>query len=225
VRLTVPRRGGWRAWGAVRADFERALADPADPAVATAEIASELRRGADYVRVTIALTVITIDVADALAIAWDAFRAAARDDLSGWEVAATTAQVQPEPPLTPGPGHPDRGSWPPASGHAVRARGTKSPSNFIWVATASISPRSCPVIAIASWAKVSAMSSSARPYSPTSMTWCSHWACSRPMRSSRPISRPYRRAGRDPCRSSSLPWIYHRAIYDGPVLAAVGVTG
>src|SRR6266487_87837 len=32
VRLTVPRRGGWRAGGTVRADFERALADPADPA-------------------------------------------------------------------------------------------------------------------------------------------------------------------------------------------------
>ena len=47
VRLIVPRRGGWRAWGAVRADFERALADPADPAIATAEIASELRRGAE----------------------------------------------------------------------------------------------------------------------------------------------------------------------------------
>jgi hypothetical protein len=39
VRLTVPRRGGWRAWGAVRADFERALADPVDPAIASAEIA------------------------------------------------------------------------------------------------------------------------------------------------------------------------------------------
>jgi hypothetical protein len=45
VRLTVPRRGGWRAWGAVRADFERALADAVDPAIASAEIASELRRG------------------------------------------------------------------------------------------------------------------------------------------------------------------------------------
>jgi hypothetical protein len=45
VRLTVPRRGGWRAWGVVRADFERALADLADPAIASAEIASELRRG------------------------------------------------------------------------------------------------------------------------------------------------------------------------------------
>ncbi len=78
------RRGGWCAWGAVRADFERALADPA---IATAEIASELRRGADYVQVTIALTVLSTDVADALTIAWDAFRGAARDGLAGWEVA------------------------------------------------------------------------------------------------------------------------------------------
>ena len=44
MRLTVPRRGGWRAWGAVRGDFEHALADPVDPAIASAEIASELRR-------------------------------------------------------------------------------------------------------------------------------------------------------------------------------------
>ena len=96
MRLIVPRRGGWRAWGAVRADVERALADPADPAIATAEIASELRRGAGYVRVTLALTILSTDVADALTIAWDAFRSAARDDLAGWEV---TAEVTPEPPL------------------------------------------------------------------------------------------------------------------------------
>src|SRR5258707_9316048 len=64
VRLTVPRRGGWRAWGAVRADFERALADPADPAIASAEIASELRRAPDYVRVTLALTVAAADAAE-----------------------------------------------------------------------------------------------------------------------------------------------------------------
>jgi hypothetical protein len=98
VRLTVPRRGGWRAWGTIRTDFERALADPVDPAITSAEIASELRRGADYVRVTVALTVVTTDVADALAIAWDAFRTAAQNDLAGWEVAAAAAQVQPEPP-------------------------------------------------------------------------------------------------------------------------------
>ena len=100
MRLTVPRRDGWRAWGAVRADFERALADAADPAIASAEIASELRRGVNHVRVTVALTVVTTDVADALTIAWDAFRSAARDDLTGWEVAAAAAQVQPEPSLT-----------------------------------------------------------------------------------------------------------------------------
>ena len=100
MRLTVPRRGGWRAWGAARADFERALADVTDPAIASAEIASELRRGADYVRVTIALIVVTTDVAGALTIAWDTFRSAARDDPAGWEAAAAAAQVQPEPPLT-----------------------------------------------------------------------------------------------------------------------------
>jgi len=61
VRLTVPRRGGWRVWGAVRADFEHALAAPADPAITSAEFACELRRGA-YVRVTLALTIVTTDV-------------------------------------------------------------------------------------------------------------------------------------------------------------------
>ena len=99
MRLTVPRRSGWRAWGAVRADFERALADLADPAIASAEIASELRRGVGYVRVTVALIVVTTDVADALAVAWDAFRSAARDDLTGWEVTAAVAEVRPEPPF------------------------------------------------------------------------------------------------------------------------------
>ena len=83
TRCGSPCRGGWRAWGAVRADFERALAGPADPAIATAETASELRRGADYVRVTVAVTVAAADVADALTIAWDAFLSAARDDLTG----------------------------------------------------------------------------------------------------------------------------------------------
>jgi hypothetical protein len=108
VRLTVPRRGGWRAWGTARADFERALAGAADPAIASAEIASELRRGADYVRVTVALTVVTTDVAGALTIAWDTFRSAARDDPAGWEMAAAAAQVQPEPPLTRASDHTGR---------------------------------------------------------------------------------------------------------------------
>jgi hypothetical protein len=98
VQLTVPRRGGRRAWGPVRAGFERALADPPDPAIASAEIASERRRGAGYVRVTVVTTVDARDVADALAIAWDAFTGAAADDLNGWDVPAAAAEVQPGPP-------------------------------------------------------------------------------------------------------------------------------
>ncbi len=53
-------------------DFEHARGESADPAIASAEIASGLRRGADYVRVTLALNIV-----------WDAFRSAARDDLKG----------------------------------------------------------------------------------------------------------------------------------------------
>ena len=148
VRLTVPRRGGWRAWGAVRADFERALADAADPAIASAEIASEVRRGADYVRVSVALTVVTTDVADALAIAWDAFRSAARDDLTGWEVAAAAAQVQPEPSLTGASSHTQRTLLARLPGASCQSAGTRSPSSFIRAARASMSPRSCPAMAI-----------------------------------------------------------------------------
>ena len=98
VRLTVPRRGGWRAWATVRADFERALAGAADPAITSAEVASELRRGAGYVRVAVVLSVAADDVADALTIAWDAFRAAAADDLAGWEATAAAAEIQPSRP-------------------------------------------------------------------------------------------------------------------------------
>jgi hypothetical protein len=45
--------------------------------IAAAEITSEHRRGADHVRVTIAMTVDARDIGDALAIAWDAFTSAA----------------------------------------------------------------------------------------------------------------------------------------------------
>jgi len=99
VRLSVPRRDGWRAWGAVRADFERSLSDRGNPAISTAEIASEHRRGADYVRVTVVLAVAAADVSDALAIGWDAFTGAAGDGLAGWKVSRAAAEVLPEPPL------------------------------------------------------------------------------------------------------------------------------
>ena len=127
VRLTVPRRDGWRAWGTVRAGFEHALADLADPAITAAEIASEHRRGADYVRATVVLAVAAADVADALAIAWDAFTAAAGDDLTGWEIPAAAADVQPEPPLpcvgaTPTPGRNSR-----TRGQNARRSGSSHP--------------------------------------------------------------------------------------------------
>ena len=99
---------------------------------------------------TVALTVAATDVADALAIAWDAFRGAARDDLTGWEVAAAEAQIQPEPLLTGASDHRQRRSRSPISGQAARARGTRSPSSFIRAARAGLSPRSCRVIAIVS---------------------------------------------------------------------------
>jgi hypothetical protein len=54
---------------------------------------------ADYVRVTIALTVLAADVADALAVAWAAFRSAAGSDLTGWEAPAAAADVRPEPAI------------------------------------------------------------------------------------------------------------------------------
>jgi hypothetical protein len=100
--------------GRVRADFERALAGAAGPAIVSAEIVSELRRGADYVQVTVVLTIVTTDVATALAIEWDSFRSSARDDITGWEVAAAAAQVQPELPLARASNHTERRFSPPA---------------------------------------------------------------------------------------------------------------
>ena len=38
VRLSVPRNGGWRAWGAVSGDFERRLAEQESPAVIVPQI-------------------------------------------------------------------------------------------------------------------------------------------------------------------------------------------
>ncbi len=47
VRLIVPRRSGWRAWGSARTDFEQALADLAGPAIVSASGPYE-RQGAHY---------------------------------------------------------------------------------------------------------------------------------------------------------------------------------
>jgi hypothetical protein len=94
VRLSVPRRGGWRAWGPVRGEFERRLADQQSAAVA-ARVDSEVRRGRDHVRVVIAAAVQAADAAEALGLAWWAFMKAAGEDLAGWDMAAVTAEVRP----------------------------------------------------------------------------------------------------------------------------------
>jgi hypothetical protein len=96
VRITLPRVGGWREWGASRDDFERRLGALEGPAVAAAEIESETRRGRDYVRVTVTAAVDAVDIAAALTAAWDAFRQAAGDDAAGWDMTASSAEIRPE---------------------------------------------------------------------------------------------------------------------------------
>ena len=46
VRLSVPRVGGWRAWGTVRDEFGRQLAEQ-QSAAAALHVDSEIRRGRD----------------------------------------------------------------------------------------------------------------------------------------------------------------------------------
>jgi hypothetical protein len=95
VRLTVPRLGGRRAWGAVSGTFAHRLAEQGSDVVLAPRIDRELRRGPDYVRVVVVATVVADDVAEALDLAWRAFREAAGDDLAGWDMAAASAGVQP----------------------------------------------------------------------------------------------------------------------------------
>ena len=95
VRLSVPRRGGWREWGAVSGDFERRLAGEQSRVLIGPRVDSEVRRGRDYVRVVIVATADAGDVAEALELAWWAFREAAGEDSSGWDTAGTAAEVRP----------------------------------------------------------------------------------------------------------------------------------
>lgn len=96
VRLGITRRGGWRAWAAVSGDFERNLAALASKTVIKPHIDAESRRGRDYVRVRLAMTVAATDVAEALATAWRAFQQAAGSDAQGWDMSSATADVRPE---------------------------------------------------------------------------------------------------------------------------------
>lgn len=98
VRLGITRRGGWRAWAAVSGDFERNLAALASKTVIKPHIDAESRRGRDYVRVRLAMTVAATDVAEALATAWRAFQQAAGSDAQGWDMTSATADVRPAEP-------------------------------------------------------------------------------------------------------------------------------
>jgi len=95
VRLTVPRRGGLRAWGAVEGDFERGLAEQQGQAVTGLRVDRELRRGAESVRVVIVATTEASDVAGALSLTWEAVLTAACDDDAGWDLAQAEADVRP----------------------------------------------------------------------------------------------------------------------------------
>jgi hypothetical protein len=96
VRLSVTRRGGWRAWGPVSGDFEQALAEHAGATMIGPRIDSETRRGGDYVRVTLVMTVVSADVAGAIEEAWQVFTDASSGDRRGWDLASAAAEVQPE---------------------------------------------------------------------------------------------------------------------------------
>ena len=100
VRLSVPRRGGWRAWGAASGNFERRLAEQESAAIIAPHIEGETRRGREYARVTVVMTVGAPDIAQALTAAWWVFRKAAGSDAAGWDMASATAEVRPEERLT-----------------------------------------------------------------------------------------------------------------------------
>ncbi len=104
VWLSITRRGRWLAWARVSGDFERSLAAMAGKSVITPHIDAESRRGRDYIRVTLARTIAAPDVAEALSIAWQAFREAAAGDARGWDMKSTSAELHAASAGRPGPG-------------------------------------------------------------------------------------------------------------------------
>jgi len=95
VAIEVPHAGGWRAWNTVADAFGRRLAAQASPDVREPGLASEIRRGSDAVRVRITMMVRAADPGQAGVIAWDVFKVAVGEDAAVWDVAASSAQIQP----------------------------------------------------------------------------------------------------------------------------------
>lgn len=122
VQLGVPRIGGMLAWGAAAGDFGRRLAGQESLTVIAPGVDRQIRRGRDFVRVVIVMTVEAADVAEAVTLAWRVFTEAAGDDIGGWDLAAATADVRPAGRLPEGcrtgwgvdaeaPPADDRASW------------------------------------------------------------------------------------------------------------------
>jgi hypothetical protein len=83
------------AWGSAAGDFERRLAAQASATVTGPHVEGQTRRGREYVRVVIKMTVTAEDPARALTVAWRAFRKAAGDDIAGWDTGGASAEVGP----------------------------------------------------------------------------------------------------------------------------------
>jgi hypothetical protein len=96
VRLSIARRGGWRSWLEVSGTFERGLEALASKTVVMPHIDAETRHGRDYVRVTLAMTIVARDVAEALDSAWRAFQQASRGGGRDWDMTSASAEVLPE---------------------------------------------------------------------------------------------------------------------------------
>jgi hypothetical protein len=96
VRIDVPRTDGRREWGIAAGGFERRLAEQESLSVTGPHIESETRRGRDYVRIRVAVTIGAPDLGQAAVAAWGVFREAAGDDLAAWDLDAASAEIQPE---------------------------------------------------------------------------------------------------------------------------------
>ncbi len=95
VRLEIPRTGGRREWGAAAGAFEQRLEAQASATVRGPRIESEMRRGRDYVRVAMSVTVDAPDIAQAAAVAWSVVQQAAAADVSAWDMAGASAEIRP----------------------------------------------------------------------------------------------------------------------------------
>src|ERR1700733_3613258 len=96
VRLSIARRGGRHSWLEVSGDFERGLEALASKTVIMPHIDAETRRGRDYVRVTLAMTIVAGDVAEALYGPWRAFQRASRNGGRDWDMTSPSAEVLPQ---------------------------------------------------------------------------------------------------------------------------------